>query len=386
MGLERTGGFETVAFCEIEPFPRKVLAKHWPATFIHDDVRTLTRESLCKGYALNALLNHVCEGMGGSIACVKDAITSISENAGKRTAKLKERLIIDGPLSAEEALLIITAEDACVAESLNTHFWQSITNTITEMKSGVGIKALFGSSLSSADILTTIKYFVIIAIWQRPYTVPAHIKTLLQVTHNDILTAERLAADGIAVDVITGGFPCQDVSAAAYPQGRAGILGDRSGLFAEIIRLVGELAPKKVVLENVRGLLSNGIVHVLQSFSKVGYDAEWHTIPAAALGRPQARDRVWIIAYPSQERNQGPLESQRFSQVRQGWQGRQTYLLDVANSPFAGTSRFPQPLLCGMDGRVSDWVDRVGACGNSADPIIPELIGNAILQSIKEAA
>jgi len=384
LGLERTGGFETVAFCEIEPFPRKVLAKHWPCVFIHDDVRTLTKETLCRGYAENALLNQLCKEMGGKLASVKTAIEIIKGSAGKST----QTSTMSGLQDAEKAFLITMAESVRAVESENTLFWRLITSTTMEMRSAQNTKEQLGKLLSIVDCLTIIRFFATIATSQSPSTAHAHINQNLGVLDDDVrtLTAERLAADGIAVDVITGGFPCQDVSAAAYPQGRAGILGERSGLFAEIIRLVGELAPKKVVLENVRGLLSNGIVHVLQSFSKVGYDAEWHTIPAAALGRPQARDRVWIIAYPSQERNQGPLESQRFSQVRQGWQGRQTYLLDVANSPFAGTSRFPQPLLCGMDGRVSDWVDRVGACGNSADPIIPELIGNAILQSIKEAA
>ena len=150
MGLERTGGFETVAFCEIEPFPRKVLAKHWPEVPQYDDVRTLT--------------------------------------------------------------------------------------------------------------------------------------------------AERLAADGIAVDVICGGFPCQDISTAGKG---AGLAGERSGLWSEIARLVGELRPAYVIVENVSALLGRGLGTVLADLAALRYDAEWHCIPASHVGAPHRRDRIWIVAYPT---------------------------------------------------------------------------------------
>lgn len=91
------------------------------------------------------------------------------------------------------------------------------------------------------------------------------------------LTAERLAADGIAVDVICGGFPCQDISAAGKG---AGLAGERSGLFYEVARLVGELGPQYVILENVSALLYRGLDAVLGALAAIGYDAEWHCIPA----------------------------------------------------------------------------------------------------------
>ena len=155
LGLERSGGFKTVAFCEIEPFPRAVLAKHWPEVPCYEDVRTLT--------------------------------------------------------------------------------------------------------------------------------------------------AERLAADGIAVDAICGGFPCQDISVAGN---QAGIgEGTRSGLWSEIARLVGELRPRVVIVENVANLLSGPSGRpggwfgaVLGDLAALGYDAEWHCIPASAVGAPHRRDRIWIVA------------------------------------------------------------------------------------------
>jgi len=94
------------------------------------------------------------------------------------------------------------------------------------------------------------------------------------------------------VDVICGGFPCQDISYAGLG---AGLDGERSGLFFEAIRVVRELQPRVVVLENVAALLTRGLDRVLGTLAEIGYDAEWHCIPAASVGAPHIRDRVFII-------------------------------------------------------------------------------------------
>ncbi|MGB7323766.1 MAG: DNA cytosine methyltransferase, partial [Rubripirellula sp.] len=99
------------------------------------------------------------------------------------------------------------------------------------------------------------------------------------------------------VDVIAGGFPCQDIS---YAGKGAGLEGERSGLFYEVARIVSEMAPKIVVLENVAALLTRGLGDVLGTLASLGYDAEWHCIPAAAVGAPHIRDRVFILAYANQ--------------------------------------------------------------------------------------
>jgi len=75
--------------------------------------------------------------------------------------------------------------------------------------------------------------------------------------------------------------------------------GARSGLWSEIARLVGELRPQYVIVENVSALLSRGLGRVLGNLAEIGYDAEWHCIPASAVGAPHRRDRIWIIAYPT---------------------------------------------------------------------------------------
>jgi len=223
LGLDRTGGFETVAFCEIEPFPQKVLAKHWPGVPIYDDVRTLT--------------------------------------------------------------------------------------------------------------------------------------------------AERLAADGIAVDVICGGFPCQDISTAGKG---AGLAGERSGLWSEIARLTGELRPSYVIVENVSALLSRGLGTVLGDLAALGYDAEWHCITAASIGAPHERDRIWIIAYPHEAQREG---------------GRISIGIYAEHAKFGNSCWWPdQSRVVRASNGVPSQMDRLAALGNAVVPQIPELIGNAILASMKDAA
>jgi len=117
------------------------------------------------------------------------------------------------------------------------------------------------------------------------------------------------------VDVICGGFPCQDISYAGLG---AGLDGERSGLFFEAIRVVEELRPQIVVLENVSALLTRGLDRVLGTLAEVGYDAEWNCIPAASVGAPHIRDRVFVLAYSnesftSEERIQRSAEQLRVS-------------------------------------------------------------------------
>ena len=97
------------------------------------------------------------------------------------------------------------------------------------------------------------------------------------------LNIERLNADGIGADVIAGGFPCQDISTAGKG---AGITGERSGLWKHYARIIGEVRPRYAIIENVSALLSRGLGDVLGDLSALGYDAEWHCIPASAVGAP----------------------------------------------------------------------------------------------------
>jgi len=110
------------------------------------------------------------------------------------------------------------------------------------------------------------------------------------------------------VDIIAGGFPCQDISYAGLG---AGLDGERSGLFFEAVRLVRELQPRAVVLENVAALLTRGLDRVLGTLAEIGYDAEWHCIPAAAVGAPHIRDRVFVIGFLSDSISAGARNQSR---------------------------------------------------------------------------
>lgn len=225
LGLERTGGFETVAFCEIEEFPRKVLAKHWPDVPCYRDVRELT--------------------------------------------------------------------------------------------------------------------------------------------------AERLAGDGIGVDVITGGFPCQDISLSGRGEG---IHGERSGLWSEIARLVRELRPRFVVLENSPALLVRGFGRVITDLASIGYDAQWHCIPAAYVGAAHLRDRIWVVAYPMQiggfASDFGGMDWSILYQAE--WP-------EIADATGRHLTWPPEPDVARVANGLPRIVDRRSALGNAVVPQIPELIGHAIL-------
>jgi DNA (cytosine-5)-methyltransferase 1 len=187
------------------------------------------------------------------------------------------------------------------------------------------------------------------------------------------VTAERLESDGITARIISGGFPCQDIS---YAGKGAGIEGERSGLWKEYARIIGELRPEYAIMENVAALLSRGMGVVLGDLAEIGYDAEWHCIPASALGAPHRRDRVWIIAYPDTQGVSRLVKADDISQVGSwGWRSKKN-LCDV---DWVGRSAdWPKPLVRRVDDGLPDRVDRIKGLGNSICPAIPEIIFRAI--------
>jgi len=96
------------------------------------------------------------------------------------------------------------------------------------------------------------------------------------------------------VDVVSGGFPCQDISLAGKG---AGIDGERSGLWNHMARIVGEVRPEYVFVENSAALLVRGLGRVLGDLAALGYDARWTVLGAGDVGAPHRRDRLWIVAH-----------------------------------------------------------------------------------------
>jgi DNA (cytosine-5)-methyltransferase 1 len=284
------------------------------------------------------------------------------------------------------------------------------------------------------------------------------------------LSGDALRRDGIAVDVICGGWPCQDISPAGTG---SGLDGARSGLWSEVSRLAGELRPRFLVLENSSNLLSINrgadFGRVLGDLAALGYDAEWHCLPAAAFDAPHIRDRLWIVAnrrgsladavvigcdtrtglcssdarehgrrqsgddgcekdVPGSERKRAGRGSEQAGEgagaadvadaYREGLEigklqrrvSRSARSADarenagLVNDPSGslanahGVASFgasiarkerhswePEPDVGRVDVRAADTVDRIHALGNCNPPIVPELIGRAILSSMEAA-
>lgn len=110
---------------------------------------------------------------------------------------------------------------------------------------------------------------------------------------DDVCTFDGKPWRGI-VDVVSGGFPCQDISAAG---GGGGITGLRSGLWKEMARIVGEVRPRYVFVENSPMLTTRGLGTVLGDLAALGFDAEWGVLSAADVGAPHLRERIWIVGH-----------------------------------------------------------------------------------------
>jgi DNA (cytosine-5)-methyltransferase 1 len=185
------------------------------------------------------------------------------------------------------------------------------------------------------------------------------------------LSAQHLTAAGISVDVIAGGFPCQDISLAGKG---AGIDGERSGLWSEYARLIGELRPSYAIVENVTALLDRGLERVLRDLAALRYDAEWECVSANAIGAPHMRDRIWITAYP----DTNSLRPQRLRPAAsRAWPQQQFERL------LQDQIRLSLPT--GKSGGVADGVPnrshRLKGLGNAVVPQIPEIIGRAIMRA-----
>jgi DNA (cytosine-5)-methyltransferase 1 len=209
-------------------------------------------------------------------------------------------------------------------------------------------------------------------------------------------------ADIGPVEVICGGFPCQDISAAGS---RVGIEGERSGLWSEYARLVREIRPRYVIVENVDDLAIRGLGRVLGDLAEIGYDAEWYCIPAAAAGADHWRDRLWIVAYPdSAGREQADERRREQCQEEVGEDAADDHGTRLpgrlqartlgedarAIGPRLGLALCASPAFPGLDGAgapvlgrsedgIPDRVDRMHAIGNAVIPQIPEIIGRAIM-------
>ena len=184
---------------------------------------------------------------------------------------------------------------------------------------------------------------------------------------NDVCTFDGRPWRGI-VDVVSGGFPCQDISVAG---GGAGLSGERSGLWREFARIIREVQPRFVFVENSPALAFRGLDVVLGDLAAMGYDAEWGVLGADDVGAPHKRERMWIVGQLSDAESGGRqadglaigASSQKPGAVVDGgdpWRAGDPADRESGAQPFVGR----------VAHGVAHRVDRLRAIGNGQVPLV----------------
>ncbi len=179
-----------------------------------------------------------------------------------------------------------------------------------------------------------------------------------------------------SIGVVSGGFPCQDISISGRGEG---INGKRSGLWNEYSRVISEVLPEYVLIENSARITKKGLEKVLYDLSEIGYDAEWENFFATEFGKYHYRERLYILAYPNVQRWRGILHYIKRSLAKEN---SKTNPLDSQCSPFLQfEQRFGEPPVFRVDDGLAkrlDAVKRLGACGNAVVKDIPLRIFNEL--------
>ena len=176
------------------------------------------------------------------------------------------------------------------------------------------------------------------------------------------------------IDVISGGFPCQDISAAGKG---AGIDGERSGMWGQMARIIHEVRPKFVFVENSPMLTSRGLGRVLGDLANMGFDAEWGVLGHDRFGGQHRRDRIWITAYTCKKsfrslvKRQGKvLEQWKKKERSEGWVD--FVVGDDGTTPpswrVRGKENDSRPIMWRSSDGMADGVDRIAAIGNGQVP------------------
>jgi DNA (cytosine-5)-methyltransferase 1 len=204
------------------------------------------------------------------------------------------------------------------------------------------------------------------------------------------------------VDLIAGGFPCQPFSFAGKQRG----IEDERWLWPEFARVVGELRPRYVLVENVPGLLAGhgGMGYVLGDLARLGYDAEWDSVPAAAVGAPHLRYRVWIVAHDNGQRGRGGTPWGQ--DAADAWQPSRRAVVNAngegrpvaeegdprgwVDGPWSTDHRAAagpgwwdvEPDVGRVAHGVPARVDRLRALGNAVVPQVVEVIGRRLMEAM----
>jgi DNA (cytosine-5)-methyltransferase 1 len=196
---------------------------------------------------------------------------------------------------------------------------------------------------------------------------------------DDVETFDGRPWRGI-VDVVCGGFPCQDISIAGKG---CGIRGVHSGLWAEFARIIGEVQSPLVFVENSPMLNRRGLDVILGDLSNLGYDARWKSFSASQVGAGHKRKRLFILAHPKKNRWEGAVccNVERVGEAM--YRGPFSGALDTPISIFNEfEQRMGEPAVFGMDNGLAHRVDRLAACGDGQVPAVVRLAWNTLMDEI----
>lgn len=171
------------------------------------------------------------------------------------------------------------------------------------------------------------------------------------------------------VNIISGGFPCQDISVTGKG---AGIKGSRSGLWGQMHRIIGEVRPDYVIIENSPLLRKRGFEYVLHGLSEIGYDAQWQCLRGSFLGLQQLRERIYIIAYSNSNFSEQQRNRQIFREPYLPWELPRVY------PGWKERRDLPEPRTFRSVNELPDLVDRNRCVGNAVQPLMAQYLFECI--------
>jgi len=197
---------------------------------------------------------------------------------------------------------------------------------------------------------------------------------------DDVQTFDGTSWQGI-VDVISGGFPCQDIS-VSNTNGK-GIDGERSGMWKQMARIIGEVRPRYVFVENSPALTTRGLGTVLADLAQMGFDAEWGVLSAANVGANHKRERIWIVAKQKMGNPRCQYGKTGLPKTRKPTQNNTSDFCKRFSDVSLWNEKVESDIVR-MDYGMANRVDRLKAIGNGQVPQVAAIAWELLMERINE--